>query len=132
MNMNNRDIEEKIFKRIPKEILIISFVLSVGAFILFDLLSAVLLLFGGVTAVLSFIWLKSSITRLLDQEKKKAVKSAALLYGIRLVLIIAVIFIIILFFQNKVLAFAAGFSTIIIVLLIEGAAAALKIMKWKS
>ena len=132
MNVHNQDIEEKIFKRIPKEILSISFVLSVSAFILFDLLSAVLLLFGGVTAVLSFIWLKSSITRLLDREKKQAVKSAALLYGIRLVLIITVIFIIILFFQNKVLAFAAGFSTIIIVLLIEGAAAALKIMKWKS
>jgi len=132
MNMNNQDIEEKIFKRIPKEILILSLVLSVGAFIIFDLLSSVLLLFGGVTAVLSFIWLKSSITKLLAQGKKKAVKSAALLYGFRLVLIIAIIFIIIFFFQNKVLAFAAGFSTIIVVLLIEGAAAALKIMKWKS
>jgi hypothetical protein len=132
MNGNNPDIEEKIFKRIPKEILILSLVLSVGAFIVFDLMNAVLLLFGGITAVLSFIWLKSSITRLLAQEKKKALKSAAFLYGIRLVLIIAMIFIIIFFFQNKVLAFAAGFSTIIVVMLIEGAAAALKIMKWKS
>jgi len=132
MNSNNQNIEEKILKRIPNEIIMISSVLSIGTIVLFDLLTAALLLLGAVTAVLSFIWLKNSITKFLYFEKKKAVKSTVLFYGLRLILIIGVIFIIILFFHKKILAFVAGFSTIIAVFLFEGLAAASKIMKWKN
>jgi hypothetical protein len=134
MRMNSKDqyFEEKILRRIPKEILVVSLILSIGALIAFDLISAVLLFLGGVLAAVSFIWLKNSVSKLLSLEKKKAVKSAVLFYGLRIILIIAVIFIIILFFQNKVLAFAAGFSTIIVVFLIEGVAAVSKMMQWKN
>ena len=132
MNSKDYNFEEKILRRIPKEILVISLILSIGALIAFDLISAVLLFLGGVMAAVSFIWLKNSVSKLLSFEKKKAVKSAVLFYGLRLILIIAVIFIIILFFQNKVLAFAAGFSTIIVVFLIEGVAAVSKMMQWKN
>ncbi len=129
--MENPNIEEKILKRIPREILIISLILSIGAFWIFDWLTALLLFLGGLTAAISFIWLKHSITKLLYLEKKKAVKSAVFFYGLRLILIITIIFIIIFIFQNKVLAFAAGFSTIIGVFLIEGVFAAVKIIRWK-
>lgn len=131
MNSNKQGIEEKILNRMPREILVISLILSIGTIFVFDLTTAVLLLIGGATAAISFIWLKKSITKFLSLEKRKAVKSSVLFYGLRLVLIIAMIFIIILFFQNKVLAFAAGFSTIIVVFLIEGVVAVSKIMKWK-
>ncbi|MBD3414025.1 MAG: hypothetical protein GF421_06315 [Candidatus Aminicenantes bacterium] len=131
MNLNNANLEEQILKRIPKEIIILSFLLSLGSYFLFDWLTALLLLIGGATAAISFIWLKHSLIRILNLEKNKAVKSAVLFYGLRLVLIIAVIFIIIFFFQNRILAFAAGFSTIIVVFLIEGIAAASKMLKWK-
>jgi hypothetical protein len=132
MNSNNQNLEEKILRRMPKEILIISLILSIATIFIFDIITAALLLLGGAFAAISFIWLKKSITKFLSLEKKKAVKSTVLFYGLRLILIIAVIFIIILFFQNKVLAFAAGFSTIIVVFLIEGAAAVSKMMRWKN
>ncbi|MFO7979291.1 MAG: ATP synthase subunit I [Candidatus Aminicenantes bacterium] len=132
MNSKDQNFEEKILRRIPKEILVVSLILAIGTVFVFDLITAVLLFIGGAIAAISFIWLKKSITRLLSLEKKKAVKSAALFYGLRLVLIIAVIFTIILFFQNKILAFAAGFSTIIVVFLIEGIIAVSKMMRWKN
>lgn len=132
MNSADPSIEEKILNRIPKEILVISFILAVGTAFVFDIVTSGLFLLGGVFAAISFLWLKRSITKFLSLEKKKAIKSGVLLYGLRLILIIAVIFIIILFFQNKILAFVAGFSTIIVVFLIEGAAAVSKMMKWKN
>ncbi|HZX10830.1 MAG TPA: ATP synthase subunit I [Acidobacteriota bacterium] len=132
MNSKDKNFEEKILRRIPKEILVVSLILAIGTVFVFDLITAVLLFIGGAIAAISFIWLKKSITRLLSLGKKKAVKSAVLFYGLRLILIIAVIFIIILFFQNKVLAFAAGFSTIIVVFLIEGVIAVSKMMRWKN
>jgi hypothetical protein len=132
MNSKDQIFEEKILRRIPKEILVVSLILAIGTVFVFDLITAVLLFIGGAIAAISFIWLKKSITRLLSLEKKKAVKSAVLFYGLRLILIIAVIFIIILFFQNKILAFAAGFSTIIVVFLIEGVVAVSKMMRWKN
>jgi len=132
MNSKDQIFEEKILRRIPKEILVVSLILALGTVFVFDLITAVLLFIGGAIAAISFIWLKKSITRLLSLGKKKAVKSAVLFYGLRLILIIAVIFIIILFFQNKVLAFAAGFSTIIVVFLIEGVIAVSKMMRWKN
>jgi len=132
MDSNNQNIEENILNRIPKEILILTLILSVGTAFIFDLTASLLFLLGGVFATVSFIWLKRSITKFLSLEKKKAIKSAVLLYGLRLILIITVIFIIILFFQNKILAFVAGFSTIIVVFLIEGAVAVSKMMKWKN
>ncbi len=132
MDWNNQNIDEKILKRIPEEIIVSSFILSLGAYLLFDLLTAAILLLGGMTAVVSFVWLKHSITKILFLEKKKAIKSAAFFYALRLILIITLIFIIIFLFKNKILAFAAGFSTIMVAFLMEGVAAVSKTIKWKS
>jgi len=148
--------EEKILRRIPVEILLLSLVMALGAIFLFNPLVALFIFAGGVLSTLSFIWLKHSISRLLlfKNEKKggrhlnekepvpffkgqspflkKALRSALALYGIRLVLIIAIFFIIIFFFSRNIIAFVAGFSAIVPVLLAEAVVALSRMKQWKS
>ena len=153
--------EEKILRRIPVEIFILSFVIALGSIFLFNPLTALFILAGGAFSALSFIWLKQSISRLLPikngdsslkkwrQEKKgdrhlkkeepvpffdkkKALRSALALYGIRLVLIIAIFFIIIFFFSRNIIAFVAGFSAIVPVFLAEAVVALSRMKQWKS
>ncbi len=122
----------KILRRIPWEILILAAVLAVGAWLLFDPGTALFTFLGGILAALGFIWLRQSISRFLLIDKKKAVHSAVLLYGLRLILIIAIFSIIILFFPGRIFAFTAGFSTVILVFLIEAVAALSTMKQWKS
>ena len=122
----------KILRRIPWEILALSAALAVGAWLLYDPGTALFTLWGGILAALGFIWLRQSVSRFLLSEKKKAVLSAVLLYGLRLILIIAIFSIIILFFPGRIFAFAAGFSTVILVFLFEAVAALSKLKQWKS
>lgn len=138
--------EEKILRRVPWEILILSFVIALASLLLFSPLTALFILAGGVFSTLSFIWLKQTISKLLllkngdspSWEKgqspflKKALLSALALYGIRLVLILGIFFIIIFFFSKKIIAFAAGFSTMIPVFLVEAIVALSKMKKWKT
>ncbi len=144
--------EEKILRRIPLEILSLSFVMALGSIFLFNPLTALFVLAGGAFSALSFIWLKRSISRLLllkikngdspSQEKgqslfflldkKKALRSALALYGIRLVLILAIFFIIIFFFSRNIIAFVAGFSAIVPVFLAEAVVALSRMKQWKS
>lgn len=138
--------EEKILRRIPWEILILSSVLAVASLLFLNPLTALFIFAGGVFSALSFIWLKQTISRLLllkngdspSWEKgqspflKKALRSALALYGIRLVLILATFFIIIFFFSKKIIAFVAGFSTMIPVFLVEAIIALSKMKKWKT
>ena len=154
--------EEKILRRIPLEILILSFVMALGSIFLFNPLNALFVLAGGAFSALSFIWLKRSVSRLLlyknekkgDRhlngkkeepvpffrgqspfflpDKKKALRSALALYGIRLVLIIAIFFIIIFFFSRNIIAFVAGFSAIVPVFLAEAVVALSRMKQWKS
>lgn len=126
------EFEEKILKRVPKEILISSFVLAVIAIFIFDILTALFVFAGGILSCFSFVWLKQSVTKFLSLEKKKTLRSSLLLYVIRLLLIIGLFFIIILFFSTKIIAFAVGFSTIIIVFLGEATAALSKLKEWKN
>lgn len=128
----NNTLDEKIIKRIPLEILALSFILALGAAILFDPLTGVFVLAGGLLAAVGFNWLKQSVYKFLMSEKKSAVRSAILLYILRLVLIIAVFFIIIFFFSNRIFGFIAGFSTLILVFLIEAVTALSKLKQWKS
>lgn len=121
-----------ILRRIPWEILGTAAVLALGALLLFDPGTALFTLLGGVLAALGFIWLRQSISRFLLSDKKKAVRSAVLLYGLRLILIIAIFSIIILFFPGRIVAFAAGFSAVILVFLVEAVAALSKLKQWKS
>ena len=138
--------EEKILRRVPWEILILSFVIALASLLLFSPLTALFILAGGVFSTLSFIWLKQTISKLLllkngdssSWEKgqspflKKALRSALALYSIRLVLILGIFFIIIFFFSKKIIAFAAGFSTMIPVFLVEAIVALSKMKKWKT
>ena len=89
--------EEKILGRIPRETVIISGVFSLIGLIAFDIVTALLILAGGVVSALSFRWMQISITKFLGGGRQKALKSAIWFYLLRLLLIIGIFFIIILF-----------------------------------
>ena len=124
--------EERILKRIPQEIFLLSFVLAIGTWIVFDGVSALLVFAGGILAAINFIWMKQAISRFLYTGKKKAMRSGIAVYGLGLLLILGIFFIIILFFSEKILAFAAGFSALIVVFLGEAVAGLSKLKQWKN
>ena len=129
---NGIPVEEKILKRIPREVLGLSFVMAVAAGFLFDLGTGLFVLAGGILSALNFIWLNQTLTRILLREKRNALKTSGLFFGIRLVLILAIFFIIIFFFSNKIIAFAAGFSAIIVILLFEAITVMSRLKTWKN
>jgi hypothetical protein len=124
--------EERILKRIPLEIVLLSFVFAIGTLIVFDGISAILFFAGGILASINFIWMKQAISRFLYTGKKKAMRSGIVVYSLRLLLILGIFFIIILFFSKKILAFAAGFSTLIVVFLFEAIVGLSKLKQWKN
>ena len=124
--------EERIMRRIPWEILAISFLITLICLILFDPITALFVLVGGGSASLSFIWLKTSLSKILIPEKKKTLKSGLVLYSLRLLLLLTLFFIIIIFFSEKIIAFAVGFSTIILVLIMEAFFGLTELKKWKN
>jgi hypothetical protein len=124
--------EERILKRIPLEIVLLSFVFAIGILIIFDGISAILFFAGGILASINFIWMKQAISRFLYTGKKKAMRSGIVVYSLRLLLILGIFFIIILFFSKKILAFAAGFSTLIVVFLFEAIVGLSKLKQWKN
>ncbi len=56
--------EEKILRRIPAEILVLSFVIALISLFLLTPLTALFILAGGAFSALSFIWLKQAVSRL--------------------------------------------------------------------
>lgn len=124
--------EERILKRIPLEIILLSLVLAIGAWIVFDGVSALLFFAGGILAAINFIWMKQAISRFLYTGKKKAMRFGIAVYGLRLLLILGIFFIIILFFSEKILAFAAGFSTLVVVFMGEAVTGLSKLKQWKN
>jgi len=124
--------EEKMLRRIPREILILSFVMALAALLLFNLPTGLFVFAGGALSAFGFFWLKQSLYKFLLQDKKKALKSTLALYSIRLILILGIFFIIISFFSERTIAFAVGFSTIILVFLAEAVLALKKMKKWKN
>ncbi len=125
-------LEERILRRIPGEVLALSAVLALAAWPLFDALTAVLFFAGGAVAAAGFFWLKRSLTRFLDRGRAGALRSAVLLYALRLALICGVFLTIILLFPRKILAFGAGFSAIVPVFLAEAVGALLRMKTWKA
>lgn len=125
-------IEERMLKRIPLEIMATALAMALPSLLIFDAVIALLVLAGGGLAAAGFFWLKQSLTRFLMGEKRQALRSALLLYGVRILLIIAVFLVIILLFAKKVIAFAAGFSSVILVFLAEAAVALSKMRQWKN
>jgi hypothetical protein len=125
-------LEEKILRRIPPEILAAGAVLGLAAWPFFGALTALVVFAGGAVAALGFLWMESSLTRILDRARGKALRSGILVYAARLVLILAVFCLIILFFPRKIFAFAAGFSALLPVFLIEGVVALVRMRTWKN
>jgi len=124
-------LEERILRRMPVEIAVLAAVLGLGTGALLDPLTGLFVLAGGLFSALGFIWLKQSLTRFLSREKKGALRSGILLYGLRLVLICAVFFLIILVYPKKIIAFVAGFSAVVPVSLFEGVRGLLLLRTWK-
>ena len=124
-------LEELILRRIPLEIVVVAAALALGSGLLLDPLTGLFVFAGGLFSALGFTWLKQSLTRLLSREKKGALRSGILLYGLRLVLICAVFFLIILVYPKKILAFVAGFSTVVPVTLAVAVRGLLQLKKWK-
>ena len=125
-------LEEKILKRIPWEVFGVSLIMAVAASILFGIFTGLFVIIGGAVSSLNFIWLHHALSRALHQEKRKALKSSAIVFSLRLLLILAIFFIIIFFFSTKIIAFAAGFASIVVVLLIEALIILPRLKTWKS
>ena len=125
-------VEEKVLNRIPWETGGLSLLGALLSLFLFDPLDALLVLAGGLTASISFIWLKRMVFRLVQKDRKKPIASIFLFYGLRILLIIGLFFIIIFLYSRKVLAFTAGFSMIIPVFFIEAAGALIRMKQWKN
>jgi hypothetical protein len=130
--MNVDPIEEKILRRIPFEITAAAFLMGLVALPFFGPMTAVFIAAGGVFSALGFLWMKSSLTRLLDRTRGKALRAGILSYAFRLILILVVFCLIILCFPRNILAFAAGFSALVPVFLIEGVVALVRLRSWKN
>jgi len=124
--------EEKILRRVPLEILAAGAAAGLIALPFFGVTTALLVLAGGTLASLGFLWMKVSLTRFLQRERKAALRSGVLIYLARFVLILAVFSFIIFLFPGKILVFVAGFSVVVPVFLIEGVFALLRVKTWKS
>lgn len=125
-------IEDRILRRIPIETLVLTLIAGATAFVLFNPITSLLVLLGGLFAILNFLWLKSAVTRSLVVGNKKSIRALLPLYILRILLIIGIFFIIIIFFSTKIFAFVVGFSMIIPVFLIEAVGALSKLKQWKS
>jgi hypothetical protein len=124
--------EERILRRVPLEILAAGAAAGLISLPFFGVTTALLVLAGGTLASLGFLWMKVSLTRFLQRERKAALRSGVLIYLARFVLILAVFSFIIFLFPGKILAFVAGFSVVVPVFLIEGVFALLRVKTWKS
>jgi hypothetical protein len=124
--------EERILKRVPLEILAAGAAAGLIALPFFGVTTALLVLTGGTLASLGFLWMKVSLTRFLQRERKAALRSGVLIYLARFVLILAVFSFIIFLFPGKILAFVAGFSVLVPVFLVEGVFALVRVKTWKS
>ncbi len=129
--------EEKILRRIPLEIAVLSFIIALFSLLFFSPLTALFILAGGVFSAASFVWLKQNISKLIlfkngGSPSKKAILSTLLFYSLRLVLILAIFFIIIFFFSKNIIAFIVGFSTVVPVFMVEAVSMLFRLKKWKS
>ena len=86
------DLEEKILRRIPLEILSGGVLLALATLPFFGPISALAVFAGGIVSALGFLWMKSTLTRILRSGPRPALRKAFLIYGLRLVLILVVFF----------------------------------------
>jgi hypothetical protein len=124
--------EEASLRRIPIEIIVLAAVVAIALFPIFDLSTALFFFGGAVLSSLSFLWMKSALTKILNRKKAEAVRSGLLLYALRFILILGVFFLIILHYPNRILAFAAGFSMMLPVFIVEAVRAFALMKQWKA
>jgi len=124
--------DEAALRRIPLEIVAVAAALALGGGILFGWRTGVFVLAGGGLSALAFAWLKTAVTRFLEQDRRGAMRRGIVLYLLRLGLICLVFLAIILVFPRQIFAFAAGFSAVVLVLLREGWRAMSLLKTWKS
>jgi len=124
--------EERILKRIPKEIIILAALIAVPVGLIFDWQASFLFLAGGGFAALNFVWMKKAVSLFLNRAKKKALLFAAAGYALRLLLILGLFWIIISFFSKRILAFAGGFSILLPIFFFEAIITYMKMSSWKS
>ncbi len=125
------DLEERILRRIPREVLGTSVLMGLGAAVLFGLLPALFVLAGGLVSAAGFFWMKKGLARILQKKKRKALGVGLAFLGLRLVLILLIFFTIIWAYSKGLLAFAAGFSAVIPVFLMEAVGALSRARQWK-
>ena len=123
--------DERILRRIPREILVCAALFAVAALFI-NPLAALMVLAGGAVSALAFGTLKTSVGRVLSRERAGALRSGLLLYLARFGLICLAFFLIILLFPRHILAFGAGFSAVLPVFLVEGIAAYARVKTWKA
>lgn len=123
--------EDRVLRRIPLEVLIISLIMAIISLLFFTPLTGVFMLAGGIISALSFIWLQRALLRFLSQDRRRAVRSGLAFYLFRLALILAVFSIIILLFPRMILAFVAGFSSLVVAILVEASIAVSQMKQWK-
>jgi hypothetical protein len=124
--------DDAALRRIPLEIVAVAAVLALGGGVLFGWQTGVFILAGGGLSALAFAWLKTAVTRFLQQDRRGALRRGVVLYLVRLGLICLAFLIIILRFPRQIFAFAAGFSAVVLVLLREGWRAMSLLKTWKS
>jgi len=127
-----RPFEEAALRRIPVEIVVFSAVVAAVLALLLNPLTGLFFFGGGVLSALSFLWMKSTLTKILNRKKAEAVRSGLLFYALRFVLILGVFFLIILAYPERILAFAAGFSMMIPAFIIEAVKAFALMKQWKA
>jgi ATP synthase I chain len=129
MTMN---LEDRILRRLPLEILAFSLAIAAASLLFFSPLTALFILAGGLFSAASFIWLRQTVSRFLGPDSKAALRKGIVFYILRLFLIIAVFLIIILLVPRMILAFAAGFSSLVPAILAETAMALSQMKRWKA
>ncbi|MBN1939031.1 MAG: ATP synthase subunit I [Candidatus Aminicenantes bacterium] len=124
--------EQTALRRIPFEIIILTAV--VASVLAFAVNPATGLFFfaGGALAAISFLWMKSTVAKILSRNKAEAVRTGLLFYALRFILILGVFFLIILAYPNRILAFAAGFSMVIPAFVVEAVKAFALMKQWKA
>ena len=124
--------DEAALRRMPLEIVAVAAVLALGGGVLFGWRTGVFVLAGGGLSALAFAWLKTAVTRFLQEERRGALRRGLVLYLLRLGLICLAFLTIILLFPRQIFAFAAGFSAVVLVLLREGWRAMSLLKTWKN
>jgi hypothetical protein len=124
--------ERAALRRIPFEIIALTAVTASVLAIAVNPPTGLFFLGGGILATLSFLWMKSTVARILGRDKAEAVRSGLLFYALRFVLILGVFFLIILAYPNRILAFAAGFSMVIPAFVVEAVKAFALMKRWKA